>query len=568
LLADQKAWVASYSRACGVAPDVTPSLPLPPQVKDCMARAGRARIAYLNGYGVAASIPSSSTAAGAPGRIGPGFDCAKATAPLAQLICSDPGLSKTDLQFNQAYYALHYALDPADRRRLEAEDVEFLNSVKLDCGVPDTGTPAGSTECVSAHFGQMRSEWLRRLTGPGREEAIRPIERHIALQAQLQQLDLLPLTAKVDGVYSVATRAAISEWQNDKGRPVTGFISDADAALLAPDEPRLAVGLAPAGTTQPRAAPTALPPIVPAPSITNAGSGENDVALKERGGVYVLPVRINDAITLNFTLDSGASDVLIPADVLLTLVRTETISESDFLGQRTYVLADGSKLPSERVNLRELRVGGHRLTNVAANVGSPTSEPLLGQSFLSRFKSWTLDNERHVLVLNRTGQPPPFQPTTARTVPRGELPGTAAPSGLRNFEEFASAAAYRGAPVMPDFSGRDREFKDFRTRIRAGIAEGVNFAGHYKMIQFGCGTGCSFVVVADVSTGQVYRFPHGGEYDQMLRLEYRPSSILVRASWVPSLEHMDQCLWEELVFTDGRFTSLGKPITAACPPWG
>jgi uncharacterized protein len=123
LLADQKAWVASYPRACGVAPDVTPSLPLPPQVKDCMARAERARIAYLNGYGVAASVPSSSTISSAAGRIGPGFDCAKATAPLAQLICSDRGLSKTDLQFNQAYYALHYALDPAARRRLEAEDV-------------------------------------------------------------------------------------------------------------------------------------------------------------------------------------------------------------------------------------------------------------------------------------------------------------------------------------------------------------------------------------------------------------------------------------------------------------
>ena len=115
LLADQKAWVASYPKACGVASDVTPSLPLAPEIRDCMARAGRARIAYLNLYGVAASVPSSSTISSAAGRIGPGFDCAKATAPLAQLICSDPSLSKTDLQFNQAYYALHYALDRATR---------------------------------------------------------------------------------------------------------------------------------------------------------------------------------------------------------------------------------------------------------------------------------------------------------------------------------------------------------------------------------------------------------------------------------------------------------------------
>jgi hypothetical protein len=112
-----------------------------------------------------------------------------------------------------------------------------------------------------------------------------------------------------------------------------------------------------------------------------------------------VPVRINDALTLNFTLDSGASDVLIPADAVMTLLRTETLSLSDFIGAKTYVLADGSKLPSMRFRLRELRVGGHRLENVTASAGPPTSEPLLGQSFLSRSRSSTLDNRRHVLVL-------------------------------------------------------------------------------------------------------------------------------------------------------------------------
>ena len=112
-----------------------------------------------------------------------------------------------------------------------------------------------------------------------------------------------------------------------------------------------------------------------------------------------MPVRVNDAITLNFTVDSGASDVQIPADVILTLMRAETLSSADFLGERTYVLADGSKLPSARFMLRELKVGAHRLTNVPASVGPATGELLLGQSFLSRFRSWTFDNGRHMLVL-------------------------------------------------------------------------------------------------------------------------------------------------------------------------
>ena len=122
--------------------------------------------------------------------------------------------------------------------------------------------------------------------------------------------------------------------------------------------------------------------------------------LRERGGVYRLPVRINDTITLDFTLDSGAADVQIPADVVSTLIRSETLMARDFQGEQIYVQADGSEIPSRRFTLRELRVGNHRLTNVDASVGGAKSGLLLGQSFLSRFKSWTLDNRQHVITLN------------------------------------------------------------------------------------------------------------------------------------------------------------------------
>jgi hypothetical protein len=44
----------------------------------------------------------------------------------------------------------------------------------------------------------------------------------------------------------------------------------------------------------------------------------------------VVPVLINDAITLDFVVDSGAADVSIPADVVSTLIRTKTIGPSDF----------------------------------------------------------------------------------------------------------------------------------------------------------------------------------------------------------------------------------------------
>ena len=58
-----------------------------------------------------------------------------------------------------------------------------------------------------------------------------------------------------------------------------------------------------------------------------------------------MPVTINDQLTLKFVVDSGASDVSIPANVVSTLMRTGTITDADFLGSETYKLADGSTVP-------------------------------------------------------------------------------------------------------------------------------------------------------------------------------------------------------------------------------
>jgi clan AA aspartic protease (TIGR02281 family) len=123
------------------------------------------------------------------------------------------------------------------------------------------------------------------------------------------------------------------------------------------------------------------------------------VAMKLDGGVYAVPALINDAITLDFVVDSGASDVSIPADVVMTLSRAGTIGPSDFVGQQTHVLADGSEVPSDVFILRSLKVGTHVVQNVKASMASPKATLLLGQSFLQQFHSWSIDNARHALVL-------------------------------------------------------------------------------------------------------------------------------------------------------------------------
>jgi predicted aspartyl protease len=129
------------------------------------------------------------------------------------------------------------------------------------------------------------------------------------------------------------------------------------------------------------------------------GTELSAVQMHMEGGIYVVPVLINEAITLDFVVDSGAADVSIPADVVSTLMRTGTLKTTDFRGEQIYRLADGSTLPSQTFRIRSLKVGNKILENVKGSIGPAKGDLLLGQSFLSRFKSWSVDNDKHALVL-------------------------------------------------------------------------------------------------------------------------------------------------------------------------
>jgi predicted aspartyl protease len=149
------------------------------------------------------------------------------------------------------------------------------------------------------------------------------------------------------------------------------------------------------------ASPVALaaPEIAPQSTPPTGAPGETVVKLVGEGGTFRVPVTINGQLTLKFTVDSGAADVSLPKDVVMTLVRAGTINDADFLGKETYRLADGSTVPSQRFVIRALKVGEKTLENVIGNIAPVSGGLLLGQSFLSRFQSWAMDNQRQVLIL-------------------------------------------------------------------------------------------------------------------------------------------------------------------------
>jgi len=54
----QQQWALTLAHGCGIAPDVVPTIPLAPEMRDCLARGSRGRIAYLRDY---AQRPTAQT---------------------------------------------------------------------------------------------------------------------------------------------------------------------------------------------------------------------------------------------------------------------------------------------------------------------------------------------------------------------------------------------------------------------------------------------------------------------------------------------------------------------------
>lgn len=280
---------------------------------------------------------------------------------------------------------------------------------------------------------------------------------------------------------------------------------DRDDYRIVPDHP--------VGTTQP------------------AAENSTQIDMVREDGVPKVPVELNGAITLKFVVDSGASSVQIPQDVALTLVRAETIKESDFLPGRVFTLADGSKVKSDRLRLRSIKVGETTVSDVEACVGGPGASLLLGQSFLSRFKEVKIDNTNATLILrgmdmgSRTARADQGSSTPAPIVrsPTATAPARAFPqSGKILFDAYPNSSAIGSLEVTNDSA--------FHAVVKLVVTgtnrKALSFAiqGHEKTTIEGIPEGAYsaiFSLGTDLETGtDRFTKPEGGwQFHQPLRYD-------------------------------------------------
>ncbi|MGK0308536.1 MAG: hypothetical protein ACI8RP_001499 [Urechidicola sp.] len=80
---------------------------------------------------------------------------------------------------------------------------------------------------------------------------------------------------------------------------------------------------------------------------------------------------------------------------------------------------------------------------------------------------------------------------------------------------------YEGELADPDFS-TNPDSKRFITRIKNECENGINFAGHYTLVVWGCGSPCQSGVIVDRKTGKIF-----GGYSTALGSEFKKDSKMI-----------------------------------------
>jgi hypothetical protein len=128
------------------------------------------------------------------------------------------------------------------------------------------------------------------------------------------------------------------------------------------------------------------------------------------------------------------------------------------------------------------------------------------------------------------------------------------------FSDYPVNYIFRGKSVPPVIT---KQFRSFRTMIRRGANSEVEFAGHYTIPRWGCGTNCNGFVIVDSVTGKIY----GGRYvtglplrwldhegiDDMDRMEFQQDSSLLKINGCPN---ENNCGLYDFVMVEGRGLEL------------
>lgn len=152
---------------------------------------------------------------------------------------------------------------------------------------------------------------------------------------------------------------------------------------------------------------------------------------------------------------------------------------------------------------------------------------------------------------------------------------------LPRFEDYPVHEHWAGQAVRAKL--RTRADRMYRTQFRTAAKEPPNFAGHFRVITWGCGTDCLQGGLIDLSNGQLFRLPRsktttgpkemwplcgfvtGGRFDEAATTSVDSRLLIVECSdsYGPGLEGPRDGTYlrtSYFVFGNGRFHKIAEHI--------
>lgn len=106
-------------------------------------------------------------------------------------------------------------------------------------------------------------------------------------------------------------------------------------------------------------------------------------------------------ISKYFTIDSGATDSSISVILEKELLLQGVIKKQNYIEDGFYEIADGKVIRCKKVKLNNVKIGNFIVNNVTISIRKTGVDLLLGNSFFSKFKNWTINNNEHILYLEK-----------------------------------------------------------------------------------------------------------------------------------------------------------------------
>jgi hypothetical protein len=152
---------------------------------------------------------------------------------------------------------------------------------------------------------------------------------------------------------------------------------------------------------------------------------------------------------------------------------------------------------------------------------------------------------------------------------------------ILHFEDYPVREVYHGKPARivwpPDSDSNDACKQKFTERVKEVVAHGPNFAGHYALAHWGCGTGVSSISIVDLKSGAFlaplpYQLLDVG-WDPSGKVEYKAASFRLRSALLIASGCFDidlqkkeaECGTKYFVLRESGFVLL-KYIPGSIPP--